>query len=91
MQLATYLAEDRGRLKSVGLALGVSPAFISQVACGRRACPAERATSIEKATGGAVRRWDLRPTDWHEIWPELLGADGAPPVPSPEAEVRDAA
>lgn len=32
---------------------------------------------IEKATGGMVRRWDLRP-DWHLIWPELIGIKGAP-------------
>jgi len=27
--------------------------------------------SIERATDGAVTRKDLRPEDWHEIWPEL--------------------
>ncbi len=26
---------------------------------------------IERATNGAVTRRDLRPDDWHEIWPEL--------------------
>lgn len=34
----------------------------------------------ERNSGGAVRRWDLRPADWHAIWPELIGADGAPAV-----------
>ena len=24
--------------------------------------------------------WDLRPHDWHVIWPELVGAVGAPPI-----------
>lgn len=33
-----------------------------------------------------VRRWDLRPDDWHRIWPELIGAEGAPGVP----EAREA-
>jgi hypothetical protein len=28
-----------------------------------------------------VARWDLRPDDWHRIWPELIGAEGAPPLP----------
>ncbi|EPI3744643.1 transcriptional regulator, partial [Neisseria gonorrhoeae] len=28
---------------------------------------------IEKLTGGAVNRKDLRPDDWHLIWPELAG------------------
>lgn len=38
--------------------------------------------AIERATSGNVRRWDLRPDDWHLIWPELIGADGAPVVTS---------
>lgn len=29
----------------------------------------------------AVRRWELRPDDWYRIWPELIGAEGAPSVP----------
>jgi DNA-binding transcriptional regulator YdaS (Cro superfamily) len=37
--------------------------------------------AIERATRLAVRRWDLRPDDWHRIWPELIGADGAPEIP----------
>jgi DNA-binding transcriptional regulator YdaS (Cro superfamily) len=40
----------------------------------------ENAVAIERETGGAVRRWDLRPNDWHRIWPELVGAEGAPEV-----------
>jgi DNA-binding transcriptional regulator YdaS (Cro superfamily) len=46
---------------------------------GRRPSP-ENCVSIERATEGAVRRWDLRPDDWHLIWPELIGAEGAPEV-----------
>ena len=36
--------------------------------------------AIERATQAAVRRWDLRPDDWMRIWPELIGAPGAPAV-----------
>ena len=39
--------------------------------------------SIERATGGAVTRRDLRPDDWARIWPEL--ADGAGAIPVEEA------
>lgn len=46
---------------------------------GRRPSP-EFATAIERATECAVRRWDTRPDDWHLIWPELIGAEGAPEV-----------
>ena len=30
--------------------------------------------AIERATVGAVTRRDLRPDDWHLIWPELVEA-----------------
>jgi len=46
------------------------------------------AVPIEKAT--AWRRWDLRPDDWYRIWPELVGAVGAPSLPL-EEEVQRAA
>ncbi|AYR25783.1 transcriptional regulator [Herbaspirillum rubrisubalbicans] len=29
---------------------------------------------IEKVTRGEVKRQDLRPKDWHEIWPELVAS-----------------
>lgn len=32
---------------------------------------AENCTAIERATSGMVSRQDLRPNDWHQIWPEL--------------------
>lgn len=37
-----------------------------------------------------LRRWDLCPDDWHLIWPELIGAEGAPAIDMQPAE-RDAA
>lgn len=44
----------------------------------------ELCTQLEIASGRAVRRWNLRPHDWHRIWPELIGAEGAPVVPNTE-------
>lgn len=46
---------------------------------GRRPEPAN-CVVIENASAGKVRRWDLRPDDWHLIWPELVGTRGAPKV-----------
>ena len=40
---------------------------------------------IERTSKGAVRRWDLRPDDWWEIWPELIDTKGAPAVPEPQS------
>lgn len=61
--------------------LGVSVPTVSQWASGGRPVPVERCFDVERATNGAVRRWDLRPDDWHRIWPELIGTDGAPAIP----------
>lgn len=40
--------------------------------------PANYAPAVADATG--VPLWELRPEDWHRIWPELIGNDGAPVV-----------
>lgn len=47
-----------------------------------RGVPVEMCAAVERATAGSVRRWDLRPDDWWAIWPELVGAKGAPRVPA---------
>lgn len=58
----------------------VSPWFTTD-----RLLPPEHCVAIEQATEREVMRWDLRPSDWWLIWPELIGADGAPVIPEPEA------
>lgn len=84
MTLTDYLKGERGRMADVAGRAGVSVAFLSQIAGGTRGTPAERAADIERACEFHVRRWDLRLDDWHRIWPELIGAEGAPAVPQPE-------
>lgn len=49
----------------------------------KRGVPIEHCAAIEQATARAVMRWDLRPDDWHRIWPELIGIEGAPALPEP--------
>lgn len=49
--------------------------------------PERYAAVLERLSSGAVRRWDLFPRDWHLIWPELIGTEGAPAVPADQAEV----
>lgn len=80
MNLSSYIEAERGRGVALALALGIPQESVSQWKNGIRAVPLERCSSIEFATAGAVRRWDLRPDDWHRIWPELVGIDGAPDV-----------
>lgn len=71
--------EDRRRLAEK---VGVNPATLYQAITSKGAgfAPAE-CVRIERESDHELRRWDLRPNDWHLIWPELIGADGAPPIP----------
>ena len=59
-------------------ALGVSPQAVSN--WNARGFPTEHCAIIEKVTNYEITRQYLRPDDWHLIWPELIGADGAPSV-----------
>jgi len=83
-----------GSQTALATILGVRQPTVSEWVRGDRPVPIERCTAIEQATARAVMRWDLRPDDWHRIWPELIGTDGAP-VPGAAAttqqETRDAA
>lgn len=80
MDLDSYL---RGRSAiELARALEIDVAQLSQWRRqwqGRRPSP-QSCVAIERATGGEVKRWDLRPLDWHLIWPELIDSRGAPPV-----------
>lgn len=85
MKLDIYLKSKRGLAAQVATALDCSPVLISQW-CKSRPVPIERCVPIEHATEGRVMRWDLRPDDWWEIWPELIERPGAPSIPSVNSE-----
>ncbi len=70
MKLSDYLAAHSTQIKLAKI-LGISQVLISQWSTGLRATPIERCYPIEQATQGKVTRKDLRPDDWHLIWPEL--------------------
>jgi DNA-binding transcriptional regulator YdaS (Cro superfamily) len=63
-------------------ALGVSKGAVNQWKDQGRCVPLEHCVAIERATGGAVTRRDLRPDDWHRIWPELVTEAHPEPVDS---------
>lgn len=60
--------------------LFVTPQAVCFWRDGKRELPVECCYTIEKATAGQVTRRDLRPDDWHLIWPELVADD----FPAPE-------
>jgi DNA-binding transcriptional regulator YdaS (Cro superfamily) len=84
MKLRTYLDSlPRGGVGTFAGKVGKSRVYMLQLAArqdGREPSP-ELCVVIERESGGDVRRWDLRPTDWHLIWPELIGSAGAPKPP----------
>lgn len=82
MDLSDYVKAERGRGASLAGAIGVHPVMVSQWVGGIKPVPIERCVDIERVTEGAVTRRDLRPDDWHRIWPELIGQPGAPEVPA---------
>lgn len=55
--------------------LGVTPQAVNEWKKAKRPIPVDRCAQIELATFGGVTRKDLRPDDWHLIWPELAEAD----------------
>lgn len=81
MDLGTWVDAERGRQTLLAVRLGVPAQLVWQWSRRVRPIPIARAPAIEALTDNAVMRWDSRPDDWHELWPELIGAPGAPPVP----------
>jgi DNA-binding transcriptional regulator YdaS (Cro superfamily) len=77
-------ARVHGGYTALAKRLGVKAPSVHEWASGRRSVPPARCVQIERVTGGAVMRWDLR-DDWAEIWPELIGREGAPKAPASEA------
>lgn len=91
--LDSYLSTlPRGQVAAFAGAIGISGVYLSQLRArqdGREPSP-ELCVRIEVLSGRCVMRWDLRPGDWHLIWPELIDRDLAPVVET-QQEARDAA
>lgn len=71
------LGDEQAR-EAFAARVGSTPGHLKNVSNGYRPCSPELAVAIEVDSARALRRWDLRPEDWHRIWPELIGAVGAP-------------
>jgi hypothetical protein len=61
---------------NVGTTLG----HLNNVSYGTRKASAALTRGIADYTNRRVAEWDLRADDWWRIWPELIGAAGAPPA-----------
>ncbi len=91
MDIATGAITAAERI-ALAAQLSMNEQYLYQCLSGRRAMDPAQAVRVERHLNGRVRRWQLRKADWHLIWPELIGAEGAPAVPADQSqEVRDAA
>ena len=69
---------DTDKREALALDVGSTTGHLNNVAYGYRPCAPALCVQIERAANGSVMRWDLRPDDWHLIWPELLQRPDAP-------------
>lgn len=82
MKLSDYLdGQGRGAKSRLAAQVGGYASDVSDWLAGNRPVPVHRCAAIERATGGAVTRRDLRPDDWHLIWPELAEPSQADTTP----------
>ena len=70
--------DQLGGVSKLASALGVGQSAVSTWRARGTTLNAAHCLAIARATAGAVTRRDLRPGDWHLIWPDLIGTDGAP-------------
>jgi len=70
MELKSWLAEKHGRAMALSRVIDVPPSFVSKMASGEKAIPAEHCQAIYKFTNGEVSIQEMR-DDWHKYWPEL--------------------
>lgn len=80
-----YLKANRGAALRIAREIEQPPQVVYAWGSGKRPIPERRCVQIEALTSRQVMRWDLRPHDWHLIWPELVALAGAPTLPSAAA------
>lgn len=61
------------RRREIAAALGIDEQYVYQVCSGIKTASPALARRLN-ALDPAMQLKDLRPTDWHEIWPELVEA-----------------
>ena len=87
-----------GSQSALARLLGKSQPHIFKWLNSPNSIPPEHCAAIERVTGGAVTRQELRPHDWHLIWPELVDAgdreaasdDAQPPAGTADRNLKEA-
>lgn len=85
--MTTFTAKQREELARE---LGLAGPYLYQLLTGRREMEPVAAVRLEQKSGGRLRRWHLRAKTWNLVWPELIGVEGAPPIPEAMADQLEA-
>lgn len=82
MDLKTFLRELGSEEARAEFArkCGTTAGHMRNASYGQRPLSPEVCVALERESGQRVRRWESRPIDWHRIWPELIGVEGAPAI-----------
>lgn len=87
MDLKTYIgklpADDR---EAFAVRCGTTPGHMRNVMYRQKSCAPDLAVGIERESGREVTRRDLRPDDWHRIWPELVTNEFPAPAQAEPAQ-----
>ena len=72
MELKKYLLElPPPERQAFAESVGTTARHLMNVAYGSRPLDEKVCVAVEQRSGKAVTRRELRPNDWHLIWPEL--------------------
>lgn len=77
MDIKTYLSKNGISQSAFAEMTGVTQGMVWQWLQGLRPVSPSSCVVIEKFTNNDISRRDLRPDDWHEIWPELVKSKSA--------------
>ena len=77
IRAAKILGSKKSLAQSIKVSAAAVTPWISNDPKKMQLVPPIRCVLIEQVTNGQVTRKDLRPDDWHLIWPELIDQEGA--------------
>ena len=73
MELKTYLSNLSTESRKVfAESVGTTSGHLANVSYGYKTLGEKVCVAVEQKTKGKVTRQELRPTDWQDIWPELM-------------------
>lgn len=82
------LTPDRRR--EIAEKAGINPIYLSQVLNGGKDAKPRLAHRLVAVSDGELKLWHVRQSDWFEVWPDLIGSDGAPEPVAPGAAAETA-